>query len=129
VAVPPISENLTRFIAAHIHSVLQLEILLLLRATDVDYTPASLAGELRITEQSAEFRLKDLQLRGLISGGATLDSYRYGPHAPELEAVVDELARCYADAKYTVINLIFSQPGDSARSLAEAFRFRKKRDE
>jgi hypothetical protein len=129
VTATAISEALTRFIGQHIHSVLQLEILLLLRATDADFTPASLAKELRISEQSAEIRLKDLQLRGLISAGGTPNSYRYGPHAAELEALVDELARCYMDAKYTVINLIFSQPGDTARSLAEAFRFRKKRDE
>ena len=128
-AASPISEAVTRFIVQHIHSVLQLETLLLLRGTNEDFTPARLAEELRITEQSAEVRLKDLQLRGLISAGAAPDSYRYGPHAPELEALVDELARCYMDAKYTVINLIFSEPGDSARSLAEAFRFRKKRDE
>ena len=128
-AIPPLSEALTRFIAKHIHSVLQLEILLLLRATNAEFTPASLAEELRITEQSAEFRLKDLELRGLITTGSSPDSYRYVPHSAETEALVDELSRSYVDARYTVINLIFSQPGDSARSLAEAFRFRKKREE
>lgn len=127
-AVVPISEDLRRFIAQHIHSVLQLEILLLLRATKTEWTPASLAEELRITEQSAEFRLKDLQLRGLVSNGSAAESYRYDSQVGA-EPLVEELAQCYADAKYTVINLIFSEPGDSARSLAEAFRFRKKRDD
>ena len=125
---PEISEALKLFIARHIHSVLQLEVLLLLRASQREFTPANLASELRISEQSAEMRLKDLELRGLISAGPAPATYRYGPHAPELEALVEQLSRCYEDARYTIINLIFSQPGDSARSLAEAFRFRKNKE-
>jgi hypothetical protein len=103
--------------------------LLFLRTTQADFTPAGLATELRITEQSAAFRLKDLQLRGLITSGEAPESYRYGPAAPELEELVDELSQSYADARYTIINLIFSEPGDSARSLAEAFRFRRKKED
>jgi hypothetical protein len=129
VAATPIPERLVAFIAQHIHSVLQLEILLLLRSSGQDFTPATLAEELRITEQSAAFRLKDLELRGLISSSAPAETYRYGPHEPEIEELVEALARCYEDARHSVINLIFSAPGDSARSLADAFRIRKRRED
>jgi hypothetical protein len=72
--------------------------------------------------------LRDLHLRGLL--GAPLEgAYEYAPRMAELRALVDELAACYAATRYTIINLIFSEPGDSARTLAAAFRFRKKRED
>jgi hypothetical protein len=128
-ALPPISEDLARLIKRHIHSVLQLEVLLLLRADPKDWTPVEVAQELRITEESAELRLRDLQLRQLLAQGSQPDSYRYEPGSPELTSTVDELAQCYADAKHAIIGLIFSEPGDSARTLADAFRIRKRRDD
>lgn len=126
---PSLPEPVARFIESDIHSVLQLEILLLLREHVGEWTPARVASELRVTDQSAELHLVDLALRGLASGSAQTRSFRYAPKTPELGALIDELASCYANMRYTVINLIFSQPGDSARALAEAFRFRRKKDE
>ena len=126
---PSLPEPVARFIERDIHSVLQLEILLLLREHVGDWAPSKVASELRITEQSAELHLVDLSLRGLAGGSALTRSFRYAPRTPELGAIVDELASCYANMRYTVINLIFSVPGDSARTLAEAFRFRRKKDD
>jgi hypothetical protein len=126
---PALPEPVARFIESDIHSVLQLEILLLLRERAGDWTPARVATELRVTEQSAELHLVDLSLRGLAGGSAQAGSFRYEPRTTELGALVDELAGCYANMRYTVINLIFSQPGDSARALADAFRFRRKKDD
>ena len=128
-AAPALPEHVVRFIQAHIHSVLQLEVLLLLRARGAGWTPAAVAGELRITEQSAELRLQDLHLRNMLSLDAPSRSYAYSPASDELRALVDALAASYATTRYTVINTIFSVPGDSARTLAEAFRFRKRRDD
>jgi hypothetical protein len=54
-----LSEDVIRFIRQHIHSVLQLEILLLLCSRRVDWTADKIADELRITERSAGVRLKD----------------------------------------------------------------------
>lgn len=107
---------------------LQLEILLLLRERAGEWTPAEVAGELRITEQSAGLHLADLSLRGLASESPGR-TYAYAPATPEQRWLVGELASCYANMRYTVINLIFSVPGDSARTLAEAFRFRRKKED
>jgi hypothetical protein len=126
---PSLPEPVARFIERDIHSVLQLEVLLLLREHANDWTPSQVASELRVTEQSAELHLVDLSLRGLASGSKATRVFRYAPRTAELGALVDELADCYANMRYTVINLIFSRPGDSARALAEAFRFRRKKDE
>ena len=128
--MPPssIPEPLLRFIKAHIHSVLQLEVLLLMRERAGDWTPDAVSRELRITPQSAALRLDDLRLRGLLAPGVDLGSFRYAPSTPELVLLTDALAELYAAARYTVINLIFSEPGDSALRLAEAFRLRRKGD-
>jgi hypothetical protein len=126
---PALPEPVARFIERDIHSVLQLEILLLLREHVGEWTPARVASELRVTEQSAELHLVDLSLRGLAGGSAHTRSFHYAPRTPEIGAIVDELANCYGNMRYTVINLIFSQPGDSARALADAFRLRRKKDE
>ena len=126
---PSLPEPVARFIERDIHSVLQLEILLWLREHVGDWAPGKVASELRITEQSAELHLVDLSLRGLASGSRLTRSFRYAPRTAELDALVGELASCYASMRYTVINLIFSVPGDSARTLAEAFRFRRKKDD
>jgi hypothetical protein len=128
VAPASIPEPLLRFIKEHIHSVLQLEVLLLMRERGGDWTADALARELRITQQSAELRLVDLRLRGLLAPGVEPGSFRYAPSSPELALLTDALAELYAAARYTVINLIFSEPGDSARTLAEAFRLRRKGD-
>jgi len=108
--------------------VLQLEILLLIRERGEQWTSSSIAHELRITDQSAALHLHDLHLRGLLGPPAD-GAYGFAPKTAELRGLVDELAACYAATRYTVINLIFSEPGDSARTLAEAFRFRKKRED
>jgi hypothetical protein len=129
--LPPASlpPHIVRFIRQDIHSVLQLEVLLLLRERGGEWTPRSAAEELRITVQYAELRLQDLQLRGLLAAGSSPDTYIYAPTPEPRRLLVDELAACYATTRYTVINLIFSEPGDSARSLADAFRFRRKKDD
>lgn len=119
-------DGVVEFIAEYIHSVLQLELLLLLRERGGDWTPPDVAEELRITDESAELRMRDLQLRGLLSVGAAPESYSYRPTDPSLASRVEALALAYKNTKYTVINMIFSVPGDSARSLADAFRIRGK---
>lgn len=123
---PKIPAPLHSFIRQHIHSVLQLEVLLWLRAQGGGWTAEEVAQELRITDDSAEVRLRDLMLRNLVAQDPTTKRYSYAPATPELADLVAELDELYANARYTVINLIFSIPGDSARSLAEAFRIRRK---
>lgn len=100
----------------------------MIRERGGQWTPSSVAHELRVTDQSASLHLHDLHLRGLL-GCPSEGVYAFAPKTTELRGLVDELATCYAATRYTVINLIFSEPGDSARTLAEAFRFRKKRED
>jgi hypothetical protein len=64
---------------------------------------AAVAGELRITERSAELLLQDLHLRGLSSLGSAVREYAYAPTSSELKVLVDALAECDGTKQYTVI--------------------------
>jgi hypothetical protein len=113
-----------RFLAAHIHSVEQLEILLWMRQTPGEHTAQLVADQLRTTLHSAEERLVDLCGRGLLVAGEG-DHYRYEPATAELDATINTLDESYRQAPFAVINIIFSKPVDKIRTFADAFRLRK----
>jgi len=102
-----------RFVREHIHSVSQLEVLLLLVTRPQPWSPAAVAAELRLTPRSAEIRLRDLQRRGLSRYVAVNDSYTYVPTSEAQHAVITDLVACYASMQHTIITEIFS-----ARCLA-----------
>ena len=118
------------FIAEHIDSVVQVEILTLLHAQPArPFTAADVARELRIESEWARTQLADLCARGIITCDDTAARlYRHGAHTPRLEAAVVGLVRAYAGRRVTVIGMIFSKPVDKLRTFADAFRLRKDRD-
>lgn len=107
----------------------QLEILFLLRERGGHWSPSAVAEELRTTSQSAELRLRDLELRGMAKYEARADAYVYAPRTERLRALVDDVASCYVTMRYTIIDLIFSEPGDSARTPAEEADFTNRKSE
>jgi hypothetical protein len=113
------------FIASHIVSVAQLEVLLLLRAAaDKDWTADEVARALVTQREAAAGWLEDLADRGLATGQG--GRYRYAPASRDLEAIVDELAESYANYRVAVISLIFARPSEGVTRLADAFRIRRK---
>ena len=80
-----------RLISERIESVLQLEILLLLRAApDKDWAPPEVARALVTQVESSQEWLEEMtRTRLLVSDGRV---YRYAPVTAELEGAVDGLA-------------------------------------
>jgi hypothetical protein len=118
-----LSEATRTLVADHITSVEQLEILLLVRGEPgKEWSARAVSEAMRTSESSAAMRLKDLSARGLLSQEGSPPRYRYAPNSGALARGVDELARAYAERRYTVIELIFSKPIDKLRVYAEAFR-------
>jgi hypothetical protein len=121
--VPP---PVRRFIASHIISVAQLEVLLLLRAAaDKEWTATEVARALVTQPEAAAGWLADLAERELATenGGR----YRYAPADSDVERTVDGLAESYAKYRVAVIGLIFGRPSERVTRLADAFRVRRKR--
>ena len=116
-----------RFIAGHIESVGQLEVLLLLRAAaDKHWTPNEVARAVVTQPASAEGWLEQLRADGLLrlSDGC----YRYSPPNADVERAIDDLAESYAKYRVAVIGLIFSKPSEHVRNFPEAFRVRRPKD-
>lgn len=135
--IPP---EVRAFIADHIESVVQLEVLLLLHANPArTWQAADIGRELRIDATWAAEQLVYLTARGILASatsGAGSDPassassssaavYQYRPRTGELDRAVRGLAAAYADRRVTVINLIFSKPLDKLRSFSDAFKLRR----
>jgi hypothetical protein len=134
--------NVKAFVATHIDSVVQLEVLLLLfGAPDRAWTADQIARELRIDPAWVQTQLEQLCTRGLLhcEAGEAPSAYQYRPHSPQLYDAVAGLAKAYVDRRVTVISLIYSKPpapppsatpaepgtSDPLKSFADAFRLRK----
>lgn len=121
-----LSNEVKEFIAEHVHSVLQLEVLLLVSQNkDTLWTPVAVGRKLHLRPESAK-----VQLDGLSRGLVTLDRddedlYRYNPASDELNQIVSQLATAYATQRVAVLTLIFTKPVDKVRLFKEAFRMIK----
>lgn len=125
--VENIPKDVRAFVIEHIDSVELLEILLLLRRrASESWTAQRISDELRTNPASVEHRIGKLLKKGLVTvpEGEPV-AFKYHPSSPEIEAVVCEVARCYAEKRVSVIELIFSKPQQTIQTFAEAFRFRK----
>lgn len=120
-AVP---EHVRAFVAQHIDSVEQLEVLLLVRDhAERRWSADQVAAELRIDPRSAAQRLEDLRDVGLLAGAEPAFSYR--PRTPALADQTAELASMYQTHRVAIIAVIFSRPSERIRSFADAFRIRR----
>jgi hypothetical protein len=115
------------FVAGHIHTLMGLESLLLQqRDRGRRWTAGEVARELRVDIKWVEKELEAFSRSGL-SSAERLDPpvYFYAPISKELEAVVESLAKIYAERRVAIIQLIFSKPADPIKTFADAFDFRK----
>lgn len=138
--------DVVAFLDEHIHSVEQLEILLLLRRTAPQaWSGETVSAHLRGNAGSAEARLSDLHQRGLIErqvdaaatgtrGAAASEAgralYFRSPSAPEagqasLAATLERLEEAYATRRTRIIEIIFTKPPTALREFADAFRLRR----
>jgi hypothetical protein len=126
-----ISPRARRFLAAHIHSVMQLELLLLVsRRAEDGCTAQEAAAELRAPVGWAETQLVDFAGQGVVAfdDGAGAARYRFDAAGPHARAVAD-VADAYARRRTSVIKLIFAAPARDVESFSDAFRLRDEEDD
>jgi hypothetical protein len=120
-------DDLRRFIAEHLGSIVQLELLLMLAAdANKSWTPNEAAKALYISPEGARGFLEGMRQQGLcqISPDEPA-SYRFAPAKSEWEQLTRSLAEYYKDRRVTIINLIYARPAEKPQSFADAFRLRK----
>jgi predicted ArsR family transcriptional regulator len=121
--------TIDQFIAQHIRSVEQLEILLLLqRSPDTYWTAAALAQHLGIAASLADNQVKALVRDGLAHEGASGPQYRYDAGNAERAQMVVQLAAAYRERRISVINAIYEANLTRLRTFADAFKFGGKKE-
>ncbi len=117
-----VANDVKEFLYKYIHSVEQLEVLLLLKSSvEKKWQVAEISEQLRSPENSIKIRLEDLCGRGLCQ--KTPEGYYY-TSTPLLNDTVEKLARAYKDRRIKVIELIFSKPLDKLRNFSDAFKIK-----
>ncbi len=121
-----LSDAIRRFIRDRVHSVEQLEVLLLLAGSaPQEWDAARVSQKLYTQPESAATRLADLHTHGLLTTGSAPGLYRYAAPTPAMDEVVRGLGVAYKERKDAVIREIFSRPLDNLRTFADAFRIRR----
>lgn len=115
------------FIAEHISSIAQLEMLLLLRSDPTkQWDVAEISKALYATPEMAAGQLASLQDCGLLAVSEDPEHrYQYQPGTPELENVVTRLAELYKERRVSVITVLYSEPVNKVQTFADAFKLRK----
>lgn len=123
----PISPAVRRFVAERIHSVAELELLLMLhRDPSVEWTAESAGREMRFPADWVAQQLVGFERAGLLGeSGRPQSRYRYRP-TDALARVVDELAETFSRRRTTVTALIYSGAGKDVQCFSDAFRLRGK---
>ena len=122
--VPP---DVARFLAAHVDSVADLEILLYLRAHPlVEWDGRALADLLGMPRDTADAILLKLHESGIARNGEqSTQLYRYAPLSAATETVIDQLAAVCDQHKFAVVaQILANQANASLRSFSDAFRIR-----
>ena len=121
---PPLPDTVTAFLDAEVFSIPQLEVLLLVHATQEPRTVDDLAGEFYLPATVIGPWLVDLARRGLVR---TTDDGRYVgvPDSDPAWRTISEVAECYAKRRVTVTRHVYASNEDPVRRFADAFRLRK----
>lgn len=120
----PIPDAVRRFVLTNIASVPHLEALLLLRADPRAWSTGELAQRLYTSDKNAARLLADLCHLGMAEPAAQ-GSVRYAPQSAATGAMLDEVARHYAQHLVAMTHLIHSSVDRKAQQFAAAFTFRK----
>lgn len=124
----PLPPAVRAFLDAQIFSVAQLEVLLLVHAAHGGArTLDELARESYLPAGSIRPWLDALVGRGLLE--ETDDGYRFSPRDETLREDLAQVADCYARRRVSVTRHVYATKEDPAQRFADAFRFRKERDD
>jgi len=127
--MPPalLDADIAAFLDAHIDSIPQLEILLLLhegRATS--WTIEQIAARIYVDPTQVQPLLRGLQSHGLVVGAGEGRVYRYA-EAADHHALVDKLARAYRTDLIGVTRFVHAKASRSVLEFARAFDLKKDR--
>jgi FMN phosphatase YigB (HAD superfamily) len=125
-------DDVRRFILTSVPSVPYLEAILLLRTEpDAAWEVRRVAGRLYVGEKQAADLLTALTEAGIADRELQAEAalFRFSPATTELREVLDALAQTYSANLVGVTDLIHSRIDKRAQQFADAFRWRKDKEE
>jgi hypothetical protein len=118
------------FIAENIQSVAQLELLLLLHDTPQQgWSATDAARSFGLSPEMTLGLLRGLCQQGFAAASGEMELFRYAPRSQEFERLIGQLSTLYQQRRVSLIQLIYARPVDKLQSFADAFRFRKGKEE
>jgi hypothetical protein len=120
-------DSAKQFLSRYIHSLEELEVLLLLRrGADRAWSVAQVYEVIRSSERSLEKRLQIFAAEGfLVEEKGPPSAFRYAPSSEELRSAVEQIATSYQLSRVRVIEAIFAPEVDPVQKFADAFKLRK----
>jgi hypothetical protein len=120
-----ISKEVLEYIAEHINSLEQLEILLLLKDQPTrEWTAEAVFTVIQSSQSSVSQRLQEFGEKGLLIQRQT-GLFQYAPKDESLAQTIHALSAAYKERRMKVIELIYRKPIDEVQSFADAFKLRK----
>jgi hypothetical protein len=121
--IPP---DVARFLRANIRSVIQLEMLMLLRRDPERWwTAAELDQALRSSLEASKQNLRELVERGLVEANSDVDPrYRHRLADPSHEPLVAQVAGLFQTHFHALIHMIYSGRHRSVEDFANAFKIK-----
>ena len=117
--------EIQKFIARHIRSVEQLEILCLLAGNPAKtWSEADVFKQIQSSPESVGRTLRRFATEGLFVQDSAA-GYRFQPATPETGRLATDLAGFYKQHRVAIIEAIYRSPLDPVRQFADAFRIRK----
>lgn len=121
-----IPKDVRAFVVRYLKSVAHLEVALLLSSDPKRrWTPDELSRELRTNPAYAKSQLEQLEKSGLVHIVQGSQNQFCFTDQLELLDVCEQLRMLYNTWRPTIISLIYSQPLDKIRDLADGFVFKK----
>ena len=117
------SEELQRFIVSSFRSVWALELLLMLKREDRNWSKSDLVSAMRASELVVSKALDELVAAGLAS--IDQEGASYMPVNADVAGYVDQLEKLYAARPDAVRRAIVAASSSGATAFANAFRLRK----
>jgi hypothetical protein len=120
-------DSIRQFLSRYIHSLEQLELLLLLRGQpDRLWTVPQVYEVIRSSQPSLQKRLETFADQGFFAEAkGSPPAFRYLPQNDELRTAVEQIAAIYQLSRVRVIEAIFTPQIDPVQTFADAFKLRK----
>lgn len=120
-ATEEIPEDVRSFLLEHIESYEQLDVLVLLRRRpDESFSIGAISGSMNVPDAVIERALQDLHASGLIESslGRGGPRYRYRSGDAATDAIIDGLAKAYAERPVDIVKLMSEGAIERVRTSA-----------